>query len=140
MSPKTIAHTRFDIERLLRLRLTPRTDNRKALIELGFTPAYPHLATDAYYGGLWTRAIDAHDGSRTSRGAHTRTLVVERAFHVSAKRRPRRLVLRSAKCCAAVRTPSRTYTPLRARRFAGAARVRPAEKKARATETSGAGP
>jgi hypothetical protein len=110
-------HTRPEIERLLRQRLVPRTDNREALIELGFSPAYPHLARDRYYGAIWTRAIDTSRDSTAPSRANAKTLVVERAFHVSAKRRSRRVRWRRAALCGALATRSRTYSPLSARRF-----------------------
>jgi hypothetical protein len=125
---KTTVHTRPEIERQLRLRQTPRTDNRNALIELGFTPAYPHLARDVYYGAIWTRAMDAHDGAVAGRGAHSRALVMERAFHVRTERRARRMRLRRAGHCAAVARRSRTYSPLRASRFTSVRRVRTADE------------
>jgi hypothetical protein len=109
-------HTRAEIERQLRLRLVPRTDNRDALIELGFTPAYPHLARDVYYGALWMRAIDAHKDSAAGRRSDAKTLVIERAFHVGADRLARRIRLRCAVPCAAVTLRSRDYSPLSARR------------------------
>ena len=110
-------HTRPEIERQLRQRLVPRTDNREALIELGFSPAYPHLARDRYYGAIWTRAIDTDRDSTAPSRSNAKTLVVERAFHVSAKRRARRVRWRRAALCAALATRSRTYSPLSARRF-----------------------
>ncbi len=112
-------HTRAEIERQLRLRLVPCTDNRDALIELGFTPAYPQLARDAYYGALWMRAIDAHKDSTAERRSDAKTLVIERAFQVGANRPARRLRLRRAVLCAAVKLRSRAYSPLSARRFLG---------------------
>lgn len=122
---KSTVHTRAEIERQLRMRQTPRTDNRNALLDLGFTPAYPHLARDMYYGAIWTRAIDAHDGSIARRGSHTRTLVMERAFHVRAER-TRRMRLRRAGSCAAITRDRRRYCPLGAGEFTGVLRVKPA--------------
>jgi hypothetical protein len=115
-------HTRAEIERQLRHRVVPRTDNRNALLELGFTPAYPHLAHDAYYGALWMRAIDAHADSSAGRRLDARTLVIERAFHVGVNRRARRIRLRRVGPCAAVTKRGRAYRPLRARRFLGVVR------------------
>jgi hypothetical protein len=114
-------HTRSEIERQLRLRLVPCTDNRGALVELGFTPAYPHLARDVYYGALWTRTIDAHKDPIAGRRSNAKALVVERAFHVGTERRARRIRLRRAGPCAAVTMRKRAYSPLRARRFGGVA-------------------
>ncbi len=118
----TTAHTRPEIERQLRHRRVPRTDNREALIELGFTPAYPQLALHAYYGALWTRAVDSPQESGPRSRSQPKTLVVERAFHVRARRPAPRFRLRHAGELRAAMLPSRAYFPLSARRFAGVPR------------------
>jgi hypothetical protein len=112
-------HTRPEIERQLRQRIVPCTDNREALVELGFMPAYPQLAHDVYYGALWTRTVGAHNDPAAPPRSNAKMLVVERAFHVDAERRARRIRLRRAGRCAAVTTRSRAYFPLRARRLVG---------------------
>jgi len=112
-------HTRPEIERQLRQRIVPRTDNREALVELGFMPAYPHLLHDVYYGALWTRAVEAHNDPAAPPHSNSKMLVVERAFHVAPQRRARRIQLRRAGRCAAVTARSRAYFPLPARRLVG---------------------
>ncbi len=65
MSP--IAHTIEEIEAVLRRGLIPQTDNERALQELGFERASPHLA-HGYESTLWERSRDhvekAADGMR----------------------------------------------------------------------------
>ena len=52
-----VAHTKKAITNALRLGLSPFTDNVDALIELGFTRAYPQIRAgdDAM---IWERTID----------------------------------------------------------------------------------
>jgi hypothetical protein len=54
------------IENLLRRGLTPVTENRDALLDLGFARAYPHIAS-GYEATIWERAVEygrrAADGS-----------------------------------------------------------------------------
>jgi len=74
-------HSREEIERaLLRLHCVP-SDNREALLALGFEPMYPHV-TKGYKSRLWARAIDSGYGSSLSNG---RKLVIQRAFLVEKK-------------------------------------------------------
>jgi hypothetical protein len=53
----SIVHTTEAIESLLRRGLTPITDNRDALLELGFERAYPQVAR-GYEAALWERSIE----------------------------------------------------------------------------------
>jgi hypothetical protein len=76
-----IVHTTADIERELRFGRTPQTDNRSALIALGFEPAMPHLRDD----GTWIRPVEVTPvdfaGRRTR--AVRRVLALERAVFVA---------------------------------------------------------
>lgn len=70
---ETLCHTQDEIERLaFRLPCVP-TDNRDALLALGFERMYPQAAS-GYDSHLWMRAVD----SGYTAGA--RKLVVQRAF------------------------------------------------------------
>jgi len=74
-------HSREEIERaLLRLHCVP-TDNRDALLALGFEPMCPQITT-GYKSRLWVRSIDSGYGSAQSNG---RKLVLQRAFLVETK-------------------------------------------------------
>ncbi|HYZ15748.1 MAG TPA: hypothetical protein VE591_05075 [Candidatus Acidoferrum sp.] len=90
-----IVHTCNDIRELLRRGLTPITDNPEALIELGFTRAFPEHERD-FESTIWERRVDV--GQRTQDGV--KQLVRERAFlytHDAVRRRARRpRVLRPA--------------------------------------------
>jgi hypothetical protein len=69
-------HSREEIERaLVRLHCVP-TDNREALLALGFEPMYPQVKK-GYESHLWMRSIDSGRGSSLS---NIRKLVVQRAF------------------------------------------------------------
>ena len=69
-------HSREEIESaLLRLHCVP-TDNREALLALGFAPMYPK-ATKGYESRLWVRSIDSGYDSSLGNG---RKLVLQRAF------------------------------------------------------------
>jgi hypothetical protein len=71
----TTVHSIEAIEALLRRGATPKTDNRDALVALGFARSAPRAA-DGYDETLWERAVD-HSG-RASNGQ--RVLVRERAI------------------------------------------------------------
>jgi len=58
-----IVHTTEAIQTLLRRGLTPVTDNRDALLELGFERAYPQIKR-GYEATLWERSIDLEHRSR----------------------------------------------------------------------------
>jgi hypothetical protein len=63
---------------LLSRGLSPITDNRNALLELGFERAYPHIR-GGYESTVWERSIERrrkHDGYRV--------LVRERAYLIGA--------------------------------------------------------
>jgi hypothetical protein len=81
---ETLCHTREEIERLaIRLPCVP-TDNRDALLELGFERMYPQAAS-GYESRMWVRSVDSgYIGSATGR-----KLVVQRAFldgpHITGK-------------------------------------------------------
>jgi hypothetical protein len=63
----TIVHSAAAIQDLLRRGLTPTTDNRDALLGLGFERAYPQFLR-GYESSIWERSIvlerRARDGSR----------------------------------------------------------------------------
>lgn len=52
-----VAHTIEEIEAALRHGLTPQTDNREALVELGFVRSSPQLAL-GYESTIWERSRD----------------------------------------------------------------------------------
>lgn len=52
----TIVHSAAAIQDLLRRGLTPTTDNRDALIDLGFERAYPQFRA-GYESTIWERSI-----------------------------------------------------------------------------------
>jgi hypothetical protein len=62
----SIVHTTEAIQSLLRRGLTPITDNREALLELGFERAYPQVAR-GYEAALWERSIEFGRSSRDGR-------------------------------------------------------------------------
>jgi len=69
-------HSREDIENaLVRLHCVP-TDNREALLALGFVPMYPQIAK-GYKSRLWVRSIDPGCNSSLHNG---RKLILQRAF------------------------------------------------------------
>jgi hypothetical protein len=70
-----IVHTTEAIQTLLRRGLTPVTDNRDALLELGFERAYPQVKR-GYEASLWERSIELE---HRSRGGY-RILARERAI------------------------------------------------------------
>ncbi|MGA2394861.1 MAG: hypothetical protein ABSH03_16090 [Candidatus Lustribacter sp.] len=73
----TLCHTREEIERLaLRLPCVP-TDNREALVALGFERLYPQ-AVSGYDSHLWTRSVDS--GHNAGASGNARKLIVQRAF------------------------------------------------------------
>jgi hypothetical protein len=78
----SVVHTPSAIEYVLRLGLTPITDNADALATLGFKPAYPQIKS-GYESTIWERSIERgrlnHDGRRL--------LVRERALFVKAPTR-----------------------------------------------------
>ena len=70
-------HTREEIERFAqRLPCVP-TDNRDALIALGFQRMYPQIPL-GYESHLWTRSVDANTSPGSS--SYARKLIVQRAF------------------------------------------------------------
>jgi hypothetical protein len=58
-----VVHTSEAIQTLLRRGLTPVTDNRNALLELGFERAYPQIER-GYEATLWERSIELDQRSR----------------------------------------------------------------------------
>lgn len=71
-----VFHSREEIERaLLRLHCVP-TDNRDALLALGFERMYPQAAS-GYESHLWVRSVDSGYASSLCGG---RKLVMQRAF------------------------------------------------------------
>jgi hypothetical protein len=67
-------HTSAGIPELLRGGLTPITDNVRALLELGFEGAYPHVQR-GYDATIWQRSID-----HGTRADGRRVLARQRAF------------------------------------------------------------
>jgi hypothetical protein len=72
-----VAHSAERISAMLRRGLAPLTDNREALLELGFARAYPQV-TKGYDATIWERSVD-----RPVRQDGLRSLARERAFLVS---------------------------------------------------------
>jgi hypothetical protein len=69
-----LCHTQEEIERLaFRLSCVP-TDNRDALVALGFQRMYPQAAS-GYDSHLWMRSVDSGYS-----GSIGRRLIVQRAF------------------------------------------------------------
>jgi hypothetical protein len=68
-------HSVEAIEALLRRGLTPKTDNREALIELGFVRSSPAAAA-GYDESLWERSVD----NKSTPAGGQRVLVRERAI------------------------------------------------------------
>ena len=72
----TLFHSKDEIEHAaLRLHCVP-TDNRDALISLGFEPMYPQIAS-RYDSHLWARVVESNGSAGRSKG---RKLVVQRAY------------------------------------------------------------
>lgn len=73
----TLCHTQEEIERLaFRLPCVP-TDNRDALVALGFERMYPQAAS-GYDSHLWMRSVDS--GYNGGASGNARKLIVQRAF------------------------------------------------------------
>jgi hypothetical protein len=71
----TTVHSIEAIEALLRRGVTPKTDNRDALIELGFVRSSPAAAA-GYDESLWERSVD----HKNAAAGGPRVLVRERAI------------------------------------------------------------
>jgi len=56
---RAIVHSCEHIELILRRGLTPLTDNRDALLALGFERAYPQVKR-GYEATIWERSIEHH--------------------------------------------------------------------------------
>lgn len=69
-----IVHSSDAIASLLRRGLSPITDNRDALLALGFARAYPHVAR-GYESTIWERSVDYSNAA-----CGRRMLARERAF------------------------------------------------------------
>jgi hypothetical protein len=72
---EAIAHTLPAIETMLRMGLTPITDNADALAQLGFERAYPQIHA-GYDSTIWERSIDVGRPNRDG----LRSLARERAL------------------------------------------------------------
>jgi hypothetical protein len=72
--PDTV-HSLEAIEAILRRGVTPKTDNREALIALGFVRSSP-LANGGYDETIWERSVDRAERSTTGQ----RVMVRERAI------------------------------------------------------------
>ena len=77
MSVQVTVRRKEDIEMLLARGLAPITDNRDALLELGFERSYPQVSR-GHESTVWERSIDRGYRS-TSRGLR-RVLARQRAF------------------------------------------------------------
>ena len=82
---ETLCHTIEEIDRAARILMCVPTDNRDALIALGFERMYPQCAS-GYESHLWVRAIDA--GGRYDATTGRKKLVMQRAY-LDRPRRPR---------------------------------------------------
>jgi hypothetical protein len=71
-----VAHVPEELLALLRRGLSPLTDNRNALLALGFERAYPQVP-HGYESTIWERSIEHH---RRPDGLHV--LARERAYLV----------------------------------------------------------
>ncbi|MDE2571523.1 MAG: hypothetical protein KGM44_03255 [bacterium] len=78
MANTIIVHDPEGIQRMLRHGLAPVTDNRQALMALGFAAKYPN-GRDAYERGIWSRSVD--HGYRSS---DFRRMLVEQIAHLIA--------------------------------------------------------
>lgn len=74
---RALAHSKDDIERLLEHGSAPITDNETALVELGFTRAYPQVQ-EGYEAMVWERSVD-HGCRETHRGLR-RVMARQRAY------------------------------------------------------------
>jgi hypothetical protein len=73
---EAVLHSQEEIERALpRLPCVP-TDNRDALLTLGFQRMYPQVLS-GYDSHLWSRAVNSGHGSSSCNG---RKLIVQRAY------------------------------------------------------------
>jgi hypothetical protein len=76
-----IVHVAEELVALLRRGMSPVTDSRDALLELGFERAYPQVST-GYESTIWERSVEHH---RRTDGI--RVLARERAFLTDVGRR-----------------------------------------------------
>jgi hypothetical protein len=83
----TLCHNREEIEREARRLHCVPTDNRDALIALGFERMYPQVVA-GYESHLWIRSVDAdyHAGAT----GNARRRVIQRAFLAGASRHAER--------------------------------------------------
>jgi len=79
---KIVAHLPEDLAALLRRGLSPVTDNRNALLALGFERAYPQIPK-GYESTIWERSIEHHH-----RPDGLRVLARERAYLVDVSSLP----------------------------------------------------
>jgi len=84
MVRQPLGSAKQEIERFLQHGLAPITDDEAALVELGFSRAYPS-ATGGFDPTIWERSVD-HGYHQTSGGLR-RVLIRQRAFLCS--KRPR---------------------------------------------------
>jgi hypothetical protein len=77
MRTSTVAHSAEEVARLLKKRLPVVTDNRSALIELGFVPAYPQC-TSGCESTVWERLVDC--GYRETERGIRRVVAREQAY------------------------------------------------------------
>jgi hypothetical protein len=75
-----IVHVAEELVALLRRGMSPATDNRNALLALGFERAYPQVPT-GYEATIWERSIEHH---RRPNGL--RVLARERAYLIDVGR------------------------------------------------------
>ncbi len=77
MNQSTVVHRTEDIECLLKIGLSPITDNAAALERLGFARAYP-TTRNRYEASMYERSVDW--GSRATSDGLRRVLICQRAF------------------------------------------------------------
>lgn len=73
----TVVHLPEDLVALLRRGLSPLTDNRDALLALGFARAYPQVAK-GYESTIWERSVE-----HSRRADGRRVLARERAYLIA---------------------------------------------------------
>lgn len=81
-----LCHSAEEIERAARFMPCVPTDNRDALIALGFEREYPQVAS-GYESRLWVRSVEY--GYHSSGSSYARKLVQQRAY-LDTRKRPAR--------------------------------------------------
>ena len=84
MRANTTIRSKEEFEHLLRIGLSPMTDDVTMLVQLGFSRSYPN-ARSGYEATVWERSIDY--GIRDSARGLRRVMACQRAFLVPSARR-----------------------------------------------------